>query len=180
MNPAANLFLIGPMGAGKSTIGRRLAERYGLEFVDLDHAIEQRTGATVALIFEMEGEDGFRRRERALLEELAAGEGRLVATGGGAVLSAANRDVLRARGFVVWLRASVSQQLRRLERDRQRPLLRAPDRRARLEAMAATRDPLYAEVADLEVAPENLSVSQATERVAQALDRTWRRPASAA
>jgi len=87
---------------------------------------------------------------------------------------------LRQRGFVVWLRASVAQQLRRLERDRQRPLLRAPDRRARLETMAQQRDPLYADVADLVVAPENLSVSQAAERVAQALDRLWQRPASAA
>ena len=177
MNPSSNLVLVGPMGAGKSTIGRRLAERYGLDFHDLDHEIEERTGATVRLIFELEGEAGFRRRETQVLAELLEGERLLLATGGGSVLSPENRRILAAHGFVVFLGATVSQQLKRLERDRKRPLLAAPDRRARLEALAAERDPLYREVADLVVAGEDLSVANAAKRIADALDPVWIRPA---
>src|SRR5688572_28387921 len=114
MNPSSNLVLVGPMGAGKSTIGRRLAEYYGLEFHDLDHEVEERTGATVRLIFELEGEAGFRRRETQVLRELLDGDDRLVATGGGSVLAAENREVLVRRGFVVFLSATVGQQLKRL------------------------------------------------------------------
>ena len=119
LNPAQNLFLIGPMGAGKTTIGRRLAAHYGLCFVDLDVEIEAHTGADVPLIFDIEGEPGFRRRESALLEECSAREGVVLATGGGAVLDPGNREVLAARGFVLWLQAGVEQQLQRLARDRQ-------------------------------------------------------------
>ena len=117
--------------AGKSTIGRRLADHFRLAFVDLDQEIEARTGATVALIFELEGEARFRDRESAVLDELASGEGRLVATGGGTVLREHNRAVLRARGFVVYLRASIAQQMARLARDRKRPLLQGPDKHCR-------------------------------------------------
>jgi shikimate kinase len=149
MNPAPNLFLVGPMGAGKTTVGRHIAELFRLPFHDLDHEIEAHTGAAVGLIFELEGEAGFRRRESAALAELALRNGVVLATGGGAVLSPVNRRVLRERGFVIWLDASVDAQLMRLARDRQRPLLQAPDRRARLEQLAAERNPLYAEIADL-------------------------------
>src|SRR5690606_17609278 len=114
MNPAPNLVLVGPMGAGKTSIGRRLAERFGLAFVDADHYVEERTGATIAAIFEHVGEAGFRERERAALAELLAGEGRLVATGGGAVLDADNRRLMRERGFVVYLQVGLEAQLRRL------------------------------------------------------------------
>ncbi len=152
MNPAPNLFLVGPMGAGKTTIGRQIGELFRLPFLDLDHEIEARTGASVGLIFELEGEAGFRRRESALLAELTARNGIVLATGGGAVLDADNRRRLRERGFVVWLDAALDAQLARLARDRQRPLLNAPDRRERLERLAAERDPLYAEVADLRLA----------------------------
>src|SRR5687768_1464682 len=176
MNPSSNLVLVGPMGAGKSTIGRRLAERYGLDFHDLDHEVEDRTGATVRLIFELEGEAGFRRRETLVLEELLAGERRLVATGGGSVLAPENRRLIAQRGFVVFLGATVPQQLKRLERDRKRPLLAAPDRRARLEALSAEREPLYREVADLVVSGEDLSVANAARRIADALDPVWIRP----
>lgn len=178
MNPSSNLVLVGPMGAGKSTIGRRLAEHYGLAFHDLDHEIEERTGATVRLIFELEGEAGFRRRETQVLRELLDGGGRLVATGGGSVLAAENREVLARRGFVVFLAATVPQQLKRLERDKKRPLLAGSDRRARLEALAAEREPLYREVADLVVPGEDLSVANAARRIADALDGVWSRPAT--
>ncbi|HQW63345.1 MAG TPA: shikimate kinase [Pseudomonadota bacterium] len=178
MNPAPNVFLVGPMGAGKSTIGRRLARHFGLAFIDLDDELEARTGASVKLIFELEGEAGFRARESALLAELAQADGRLLATGGGTVLDAGNRALLRSRGFVVWLRASVAQQLRRLERDRKRPLLGGPDRRARLEQLAAERDPLYAEVADLTAAAEDLSAGVAAQHLAGELERCWQRSAA--
>jgi shikimate kinase len=175
MNPAPNLFLVGPMGAGKSTIGRRLAQHFGLAFIDLDDELEARTGASVKLIFELEGELGFRAREAALLAELAQADGKLLATGGGTVLDPGNRALLRSRGFVVWLRASVAQQMRRLERDRKRPLLAGADRRARLEQLAGERDPLYAEVADLTAAAEDLSAGIAAQHLAGELERHWQR-----
>ena len=144
-----NIFLIGPMGSGKTSLGRRVAPRLGLDFIDLDEELERRCGVEVAVIFEIEGETGFRERERELLAEIASRSGQLVATGGGSVLDPRNREVLRRNGLVVWLRTSVVQQLRRLERDRRRPLLAAPDRRERLTRMAEQRNPLYAEAAHL-------------------------------
>ena len=157
MNPSPNLFLIGPMGAGKSSIGRRLAEHLGMHCVDLDAAIEEHTGASVATIFEIEGESGFRQRESDLLAELTTQAGIVLATGGGVVLSPRNRTLLRERGFVVWLQTSVEQQLQRLARDRQRPLLEAADRRERLEQLARERDPLYRELADFRITGEDES-----------------------
>lgn len=151
MNPAPNLFLIGPMGAGKTSIGRQLGEQLGLPFVDLDQALVERTGASIALTFEIEGEAGFRRRESELLAEMVRRRGIVLATGGGAVLDPANRELLRGNGFVVWLDADVETQLRRLHNDRQRPLLEGEDRRERLTRMAALRNPLYAEIADLHI-----------------------------
>jgi shikimate kinase len=138
-----NVILIGPMGSGKTTVGKALAPRLGLEFIDLDQQIEQRCGVEVSLIFEIEGEQGFRAREQAMLAELSTRQGMLLATGGGSVLDPANRQMLRSAGLVVWLQTGVDQQLRRLARDQRRPLLRAPDRRERLEKLAAERDPLY-------------------------------------
>jgi shikimate kinase len=149
MNPSSNLFLIGAMGAGKTTIGRKLAHRFGLRFVDLDHEIEAQTGATVNLIFELEGEPAFRERESKLLDQISAEHGVLLATGGGAVLRAENRALLRQRGFVVYLQTDVDTQLARLRRDRTRPLLRAADPRAKLESLAQQRNSLYREIADL-------------------------------
>lgn len=175
MNPADNLVLVGPMGAGKTSIGRRVAAACRLRFVDADQLLEQRTGASVALIFELEGEPGFRRREHELLHELCAQRGQVIATGGGAVLDPANREVLRRNCFVVHLHASVPQQLERLERDRCRPLLAAPDRRERLLRLAAERDPLYAEVADLRFTSDGLSVAAAAEQLCAQLDQCWQR-----
>ena len=163
------------MGAGKTTIGRRVAEALGLPFFDLDHVIEDRNGATVALIFELEGESGFRKRESAALEELSAHHGIVLATGGGAVLDADNRILLADRGFVVWLRASGDQQLALLARDRKRPLLAAPDRRERLEQLAVVRNPLYAGLADLAVQPDSECVPQAARELVLELEQHWQR-----
>lgn len=179
MNPAPNLVLVGPMGAGKTSIGRQLAKRLGLAFVDCDHLLEERTGAAVPVIFECEGEAGFRQRESALISELMLGRDQLVATGGGAVLDEANRRALSARGFVVHLQVSVPQQLERLARDRSRPLLAGDDKQARLEALAAVRGPIYAALADLEFNADGLSVATATERLHARVTAHWQRTEAA-
>lgn len=177
MNPAHNLFLIGPMGAGKSTLGRRLAERLHMPFVDLDLEIERQSGATVHLIFEIEGEQGFRDREARLLDHHSARQGIVLATGGGAILSPANRSLLGERGFVVYLRTDVETQWTRLRRDRTRPLLRAPDPRAKLLALAEARNPLYAELADYTWDAPDLHSSVSATLLAEALQGCWRQPA---
>ncbi|MCD9030771.1 shikimate kinase [Luteimonas sp. Y-2-2-4F] len=178
MNPAPNLVLVGPMGAGKSSIGRRLAGRFGLRFVDLDHEVEQRTGATIPTIFACEGEPGFRARERAVLHDLLQDEGLLLSSGGGAVLDADNRRTMAARGFVVHLHVGVEHQLARLARDRSRPLLARGDRAEVLRALAVARDPLYAEVADLRFDTETCAAAAATARLGRLLARHWRRDAA--
>jgi len=149
MVPYGNIFLVGLMGAGKTTVGRTLARRLGKTFVDCDHEIESRTGASIPTIFELEGETGFRTREEAMLHELARRSDIVLATGGGAVLRESNRRVLKERGFVVYLRAQVEDLFRRTRNDRNRPLLQNTDPRARLEALFRDRDPLYREVAAL-------------------------------
>lgn len=149
MKGTGNIFLIGPMGAGKSTVGRCLAGLLGKRFQDADQEIEARTGASITLIFEIEGEAGFRRRETAVLEELTRGDNLVLATGGGAVLSEENRQRLRSRGIVIYLRAPLETLLARTQRDRSRPLLQTADRRQALEAILAVRDPLYRETAHL-------------------------------
>jgi shikimate kinase len=179
MNPSPNLFLIGPMGAGKSSIGRRQAEHFDMPCVDLVAAVEARTGASVATIFENEGEEGFRRRESDLLAELSNQDGIVLATGGGAVLVPENRVLLRERGFVMWLQTSIEQQLQRLVRDRQRPLLDTLDRRERLEELARVRDPVYHELADLAVGSTDESCQHAATRIAALLEQHWRRAPTA-
>lgn len=143
----APVFLVGMMGAGKTTVGRRLARRLGWSFVDADRELEARLGVPVSTVFELEGEDGFRRREAALIDELTRRGGLVLATGGGAVVTASNREALRTRGRVVYLRASVGDLWHRLRRDTARPLLRTADPRARIEQLVAARDPLYREIA---------------------------------
>ena len=175
MNPAPNLVLVGPMGAGKTSIGRRLAELFGLAFVDADRDIELRTGAAVGTIFECEGEAGFRARERAALAALLVAEGQVVSTGGGAVLDAGNRQCMRERGYVVHLQVSVEGQLQRLARDRSRPLLQREDREDVLRRLAAERAPLYAEVADLGFDTEGLSSGDAAIALARLLESRWQR-----
>ncbi|PJK09315.1 shikimate kinase [Lysobacteraceae bacterium NML08-0793] len=160
---APHLVLVGPMGAGKSSIGKRLAERLGLPFVDADRALEERTGASIAQIFDCEGEAGFRQRESRLLAELLASPRQLIATGGGVVLSAENRAQLAAHAFVVHLDVDVAGQLHRLRYCRSRPLLQRPDREQVLTQMALTRTPLYAQVAHLHFDTEGHSPEEAVQ-----------------
>ena len=136
------------MGAGKSTIGKYLADHLKLRFVDTDTEIEVRTGADIPWIFDVEGEAGFRERERQVVEELTGWDGIVLATGGGVVLAPENRHALASRGFVVYLYASVEEQVRRTRRDRKRPLLRGVDPEATLRQLMQVRDPLYREIAD--------------------------------
>ncbi|WP_018971243.1 shikimate kinase [Rudaea cellulosilytica] len=176
MNPAPSLFLIGPMGAGKTTVGRRVATQLGLDFFDLDHEIEERSGATITLIFELEGEAGFRKREMELLTEFSAKPGIVLSTGGGAILAADNRRHLRERGYVVYLETTIEQQMKRLAHDRKRPLLAAPDRRERLARLAAERESLYHETADLIVPTGfNGSSSATARRLVEELNVLWQR-----
>lgn len=146
-----NVFLIGPMGAGKSTIGRLLAKELKYPFKDSDREIEARTGADIPWIFDVEGEDGFREREEAMIAELVQEHGIILATGGGVVMREANRRALSANGLVVYLRTSVDQQLQRTSKDRQRPLLLNADPEKVLRDLMARRDPLYSEIADVTI-----------------------------
>ncbi len=149
------IFLIGPMGAGKSTVGKRLAQALGMEFVDSDRALEERTGASIPLIFELEGEEGFRRREAAIIDELTQRPALVLATGGGAVTTPANRRYLSERGTVVYLQTSVDRQLARTRHDKNRPLLQTPNPRARLQELLKQREPLYREIADIIVSTDH-------------------------
>lgn len=143
-----NVFLVGPMGAGKTTIGKALAKTLNLEFIDSDHEIERRTGADIPLIFDIEGEAGFRKREHAIIDELTRRSGIVLATGGGAILNSDNRRAMAGRGTVIYLSCTVDQQLERTRHDRNRPLLQTDDPRATLETLMQERDPLYREIAD--------------------------------
>jgi shikimate kinase len=143
-----NVFLVGPMGAGKSTIGRHLADELHLEFFDSDQEIERRTGADIAWIFDLEGEDGFRKREETIVHDLTDKQGIVLATGGGSIVSKAVRNRLSARGIVVYLQTTIDKQVARTQRDKRRPLLQNDDPESVLRALAEERNPLYEEVAD--------------------------------
>lgn len=147
MQALPNLILIGPMGAGKSTIGRRLAKRLGLRFVDTDQALERRTGVDIPTIFDIEGESGFREREATMIDTLTREDDIVLSTGGGAVVRPENRDRLGAAGVVIYLQADVATQAKRTERGN-RPMLGDGDRHQRLELLYEQRDPLYREIAD--------------------------------
>jgi len=164
-----NVFLVGPMGSGKTTIGQKLASRLGLSFHDTDQTIQDRTGVDISLIFEIEGEEGFRDRESKILEELTAAEQVLIATGGGAILRERNRQLLRERGVVVYLQVSVEQQMARLRHDKSRPLIQLEDRESKLVQLAQERDPLYAALADFTFAARSRSVESSVERIYRAL-----------
>ena len=176
MNPAPNLILVGPMGAGKTCIGRRLAERFGLAFVDADQAIVDDVGSSIPAIFENVGEPGFRAHEKRVLANLLLQQGQLVSTGGGAILDPDNRQRIRERGFVVYLRVSVASQLQRLQRDETRPLLQRADREQVLHDMAELRDPLYREIADLTIDTDLYSPAEATAHAVVRLAAQWQLP----
>ena len=144
-----NIFLIGLMGAGKTTVGRALAKKLHKQFIDSDHEIEARTGASIPWIFEIEGEESFRRREAEVIRDLTARQGIVLATGGGAILNADSREYLKTRGQVVYLRANVNSILHRTSHDKNRPLLQTADPRKKLEELALQREPYYREVADV-------------------------------
>ncbi|MCK7459825.1 shikimate kinase AroK [Idiomarina aminovorans] len=153
-----NIFLVGPMGAGKSTIGRQIARQLHLEFYDSDSEIERRTGAEISWVFELEGEEGFRAREEKVIEELTENLGIVLATGGGSVISKESRNRLSARGVVVYLKTPIEKQLARTQRDKRRPLIaEAEDPREVLEQLAQERNPLYEEIADITVQTDEQS-----------------------
>lgn len=169
--PDGNVYLVGPMGSGKTTIGQRVAVILGLEFLDCDHELESHTGASVNLIFDVEGEAGFRERETRMLAELTERRGILLATGGGVVLREENRRMLSETGLVVYLNTSVQQQIKRLSRDRSRPLLQTPDRRAKLMRLAEERNPLYRSIADIEFPAQNRGLDSVARDLADTIRR---------
>ena len=165
-----SVFLVGPMGAGKTAVGRQLARRLGLPFADSDAEIESRTGVDIAYIFEREGEAGFRVRERDIIDELTATAGIVLATGGGAVLLAENRERLAARGTVVYLDTTIEQQLQRTRRSKHRPLLGITDRRATLEKLAEARDPLYRSIAAITIRTDGRAPAAVAGDIARILE----------
>lgn len=169
MKHPKNLFLIGPMGAGKSAVGRQLARMLHLTFMDSDEEIETRTGVDISFIFEKEGEEGFRVREIKVIDDLSNMDGVVLATGGGAVLSSESRSRLGARGYVVYLKTGVDQQLSRTSRGRDRPLLDNGDRREVLEKLLTEREPLYFEIADLTIETDGRKVYAVANEIVDAI-----------
>lgn len=165
-----NIFLIGPMGAGKSTIGRQLAQTLGMEFLDSDSIIEERAGADIDWIFDVEGEAGFRKREERILNELTQNYGIVLSTGGGSILSKDNRNVLSARGIVIYLETTVDKQFERTQRDKKRPLLQTEDPRKTLEELAAIRNPLYEEIADITIHTDEQSAKVVANQIIDMMD----------
>ena len=169
MPPLHRVFLVGPMGAGKSTIGKYLAPRLNLDFADTDSEIEKRSGADIPWIFDVEGEDGFRKREQQVVEEMTLWDNVLLATGGGVVVRPQNRRVLAARGFVIYLHASVEEQVRRTHRDRRRPLLQNGDPEEVLRALMIERDQHYREIADHVITTDDCSPRTVAQRLVREL-----------
>ena len=164
-----NVFLIGPVGAGKSTIGRQLASELKLDFVDSDREIEQRCGVEIDWIFDIEGEEGFRRREQEVLNDLANRQGIVLATGGGAVLLTENRTLLSSRGKVVYLQASIDQQLERTSKDKKRPLLQVDNKEEQLRKLMQEREPLYQEIADITIETSETTVRNVVQKITNLL-----------
>ncbi|ABF14048.1 shikimate kinase AroK [Candidatus Palibaumannia cicadellinicola] len=167
-----NIFLIGPMGAGKSTIGRQLAQQLNMEFFDSDQEIERLTGADIGWVFDVEGEDGFRSREEKVINELTEKQGIVLATGGGSIKSRETRNRLSARGVVIYLDTTIEKQLVRTKRDKKRPLLQAkiPSREV-LEALARERNPLYEEIADITIRANEQSAKVVAYHIISMLER---------
>jgi shikimate kinase len=177
MQGARNVFLVGMMGAGKTTAGRLIARRLKRAFLDSDQEIERRCGVKVPVIFEIEGEAGFRAREAAVIAELTALADVVLATGGGAVLADANRRHLAARGTVIYLHAPPAALFERVRQDRNRPLLATPDPQARLQELYGVRDPLYREIADIVVDTGRQSVQTLARQLLARLREEWKQSA---
>ncbi len=166
-----NIFLIGLMGVGKSTIGKRLAKKLQKTFVDSDKEVEKRTGASIELIFDIEGEEGFRKRESDIIDELTSRDDIVLATGGGAVLLPENRERLSTRGRVVYLKAPVEVLARRMADDRKRPLLQSNDPQQKLQALQDEREPFYLEIADVIIMTDDLPLKHVVNRVLERLEQ---------
>ena len=164
-----NIFLVGPMGAGKSTIGRHLAQQLHLQFYDTDQEIERRTGADIAWVFDVEGEAGFRVREEGVIDDLSQLQGIVLATGGGSVISKENRNHLSARGIVVYLETTIDKQFDRTQRDKRRPLLQTDEPREVLENLAEERNTMYSDVADYTVKTDDQSAKAVANQIIELL-----------
>lgn len=169
MSPACSVILIGPMGAGKSTIGRQLAQHLHFQFVDTDKVIESRTGADIPWIFDVEGEDGFRKREAAVLTEFLGKPGVVLATGGGIVVRPENRQLLESVQGVVYLTASLDRLVERTAKDKKRPLLQVENPRERIGELLVERDPLYRQVADIVIDTDKLGAKAIVDEIARQL-----------
>lgn len=169
--PSGNIFLVGMMGSGKTTVGRLLAHALGKAFIDSDEEIQQRTGVTIPHIFDVEGEAGFRQREASVIQDLVKFDNIVLATGGGAVLNEQSREALRRNGTVVYLKSTVSDLWQRTRHDRNRPLLQTADPRARLKELFEQRDPLYTQMADLLMPTGKQSVHNLIQHLQQELNR---------
>lgn len=169
-HPEKNIILVGPMGAGKTTIGVQLAKVLDREFFDSDKEIVTRTGANIPLIFELEGEEGFRRRETSVIADLAALSNIVLATGGGAVLKEENRAILREHGLVIYLKADIEHLYERTAKDKNRPLLQTDDPKKRISEILEQREPLYEEVADLIIKTGNQSIKSVVDRITKSLN----------
>ena len=164
-----NIILIGPMGAGKSSVGKRLSKQLCRKFFDCDKVLEERTGVAITTIFELEGETGFRERETKILDELSKQENVVIATGGGAVLVEENIHLITHNSIVIYLKASVNSQIKRTKHDKKRPLLQTNDRHATLQSLAKTRNPIYTKIADIIVDTDNQSISTSIEEITNQL-----------
>ena len=171
MMKGESIFLVGPMGAGKTAVGKQLARLLGLAFVDSDAEVERRTGVDIAFIFEKEGEEGFRRREQAAIGDLTSQHGIVLATGGGAVLSADNRAALTSRGTVIYLHASVWQQMARTRHSTNRPLLQTVDPKERLEHLMTIREPIYREIADVVIETDGRRVKEVAREIMNQIEQ---------
>jgi len=167
-----NIFLIGPMGAGKSTIGKQIAKELGLDFYDSDSEVEKRCGADISWIFDIEGEQGFRKREADVIDQLSQLQNIVLATGGGAVITPENRTVLGSRGTVIFLHTSLEQQYDRTRRDTKRPLLQTDDVEARIQQLWAEREPFYRELADFTFDTEALSIKAMANHIIKKLQES--------
>jgi shikimate kinase len=165
-----NIFLVGLMGAGKSTVGRVLAKRLGKVFIDSDQEIEKRCGVKIPIIFEMEGEEGFRKRESVVIKDLTELSNVVIATGGGSVLLAENRQYLKSNGYVIYLRANPHELWLRTRNDKGRPLLNTPDPQKKLKELFDIRDPLYTSIAHQTVETGKPNVNQLTNKLVMQLE----------